>query len=363
MGEELLLRDHVAVARRYESGEPLPRPPFCSLGHGAAGIAYFLLRYAAVTGDPRWLDSAGEWVAIAEAGIGRSGAFVADGPVFPDERAAIPASLCFGETGVWWCGALVAGRSVERFVNVAEACPPERVDIVSGSAGLLVGAAALVEQLGPSSPGPLLTTGDRLAARLNRVAGVGATVAPGELGWLGAAHGWGGIAFALLRWSQATGTAPGPELGELLNVLRDARLPSGLWPRHTSSEEVWPGWCHGSAGWVHVWTLAGDLDLAEAAGAHAVGADGAGPGLCCGRAGIAYAALVLYQSTADETWLAHARRLAGEASGAGADAGPDFPEHSLWQGDVGVALLSAELEDPSSAAMPLYRRSLPTMAR
>ena len=55
--------------------------------------------------------------------------------------------------------------------------------------------------------------------------------------------------------------------------------------------------------------------------------------------------------------------MASADDAASAAPGPTFPEHSLWQGDVGVALLLAELDDPTSAAMPLYRRSLPTMAR
>lgn len=373
------MRDRVATARRYEAAGPLPRPPFSSLGHGAAGVAYFLVRHAAVTGERHWLDSASDWISVAEAGIAQPDAFQADSPVYPNERAAIPASVYFGEAGVWCCGTLVAaarndsqavGRYVEQFVRVADACPPERVDAASGAAGLLLAAAVLVEQLSSSCPAPLLSTGDRLAGRLVRIAGVGARQAPGELGWLGAAHGWSGIASALLRWAQATGTNPGQEVQGLLDVLRQARLPSGLWPRHTSGQEVWRGWCHGSAGWVQLWTLAGEvlgepdaLALAEHAASDAVAAaaDDVGPGLCCGQGGIAYASLALYRFTGDEGWLENARRLAGAA--ASADAGPWYPQHSVWRGDVGTALLLAELDDPASAAMPFYRRSVPTIAR
>ncbi len=364
------------AVRRYGAGGPLVRgglhrPPLASFGHGAAGVAYFLLRCSVLGDDPRSLRAAAEWAARAEANLRQPGAFTGDSPVFPDDRAAIPASLYFGEAGVWCCAALVAAaqddrdgvdRGLERFATVAEACPSDRCDAVSGAAGTLLGVAALVEAVGDPPPERLRTLGEHLADRLTSMAAARNERAPGQLGWLGAAHGWSGIAHALLRWSQATATTPGAEVGALLGSLREARLSTGLWLRHTGSPEVWFGGCHGSAGWVQLWTLAwevlGDADalvLAERAAVDAVAIEDAGPGLCCGEAGAAYAALAMHQATGDDTWLAHARRLADLA--ASEETGPYFPEHSLWQGDLGVALLLAELEQPSSAAMPLYRRS------
>ena len=365
------LRD---VVRRYEIGgslsDGLLRPPLSSFGHGAAGVAYFLSRYAVLAGDSRPLRSARKWTAVAERNLGHREAFTGDSPVFADDRAAIPASLYFGEAGVWCVtvlGAAALGdtagvdRGVERFVAVAEACPVDRLDATSGSAGLLLGAARMVEELGDPPPAPLAALGGRVADWLTRVAErVAQTTGPA--GWLGAAHGWGGIAHALLRWSEATATPPAPEVEALLVALGQARLADGLWPRRTDAPEVWAGWCHGSAGWAQLWTLAWDvlgdpdaLVLAEVAGADAVAIEDAGPGLCCGEGGAAYAALALFRATGDRAWLDHARRLGAHA--AGAATGPSFPEHSLWQGDVGVALLIAELEDPSSATMPLYRRA------
>lgn len=334
-------------------------------------MAYFLLRYGQLTGDPGSLRRAGEWMTLVEGSLAGPGAFTGDAPVFPDDRAAIPAALYFGEAGMWCCGALVAiamedptevERSIERFARLAETCPVDRPDVVSGAAGLLLGTAAMVERLGPDDR--LVTVGGQLNHRLTRIAGVGVERAADSLGWLGAAHGWSGIAHSLLRWCQATGTAPAPQVAALLALLRESRVSTGLWPRNTGSPEVWPGWCHGSAGWVQLWTLVGEvtgdgdsLELAEVAAADAVAIEDAGAGLCCGDAGSAYAALAMYRATGDGTWLAHARRLAARA--ARATPGPSFPEHSLWQGDLGVALLLAELEDPSTAAMPLYRRSSP----
>ena len=351
------------TAQRYCAGqvERLPRPPHSSLGHGAAGVAYFLYRSSSITGDASALERAAAWVAAAEQAMAGPGAFAGPPPVFPGPRMAPPSSVLFGEAGVWWTGALMhtalgdtAGveRAVDRFCALAASCSADRLDVATGAAGLLLGAAALVDL----APERLLPAGDALARRLFE-----AILAPAPLPWLGAAHGWGGVAHALLRWCQATETAPGPALITLLDALPETRRPNGVWPRRHDSAEVWPGWCHGSAGWAQLWVLAAEvrgddslLALAEAPAVHAIlaGADAAGAGLCCGAAGQAYAAVALYRATGDSTWLSHARRLAGAA--AGAAPGPDFPEHSLWGGDLGVHLLALELEDPGRAGMPLY---------
>ena len=349
------------TAPRYCDGavDGLTRPPRSSFGHGAAGVAYFLYRSCAITGDTASLDRAAEWLAVAESGRAEAGAFAGPPPVFPDARMAPPSSVLFGEAGIWWVAALVDGarsdaagvdRAVGRFCSIAAACPDDHLDVAAGAAGLLLAAAAIVDLDRPR----LVPAGDDLARRLERV-----IEGSGAVSWLGAAHGWAGIAAALLRWCQATGSPPGPALTTLLDALPETRLAAGVWPRRHGSTEVWPGWCHGSAGWAQLWVLAaavlGDerlLTVAERPAVHAVLGRGAGASLCCGLAGQAFAALALYRATGEPTWLAHGRRLAEEA--ADASVGPDFPEHSLWGGELGVALLRLEIEEPAPAVMPLY---------
>jgi hypothetical protein len=367
------------VARRYGAdgafaSSGLGRPPRCSFAHGAAGVAYFLLRYGALAGDRRALDAAARWVALAERDLHDAEAFVVSerSRVFPDPRqpSPPPSSLYFGEAGVWCVVALVSGaqrdaggvdRAISRFASIADAGAGDELDAVRGVASLLLGAALMVEELGDPPAKPLLNAGERLAERLNAVAAErwGAGLDP--VGWLGAAHGWCGIAHALLRWCETTSEDPPPAVRGLLERLADTRLASGLWPRREGSSEVWPGWCHGSAGWVQLWTLASEvlgdaglLTLADRPGAHAVAGDhGEGAGVCCGEAGEAYAALAIYRATGEDDWLEEAQRLAAHA--ADTPPGEEFPEHSLWRGDVGPALLITELGDPARAAMPLYR--------
>ncbi len=348
-------------ARRYFDGaaEGMPRPPHSSFGHGAAGVAYFLYRTGVIAGDPAAFDRAAEWLRCAEDTLDGLGAFTGDPPVFPDSRSAPPSSVLFGEAGVWWVAALVHGaradsagvdRAVGRVCAVADASPDDRLDVAAGAAGLLVAASDLVDL----APDRLTPVGAVLASRLERAVEGAPPVA-----WLGAAHGWAGMAHALLRWCRATGRRPGRGLTTTLDAFPEARLPAGVWPRRHRTTDVWPGWCHGSAGWVHLWVLAAEvlgddalLALAERPAVHAILGRGAGAGVCCGLAGQAYAAVALYRATGEPTYLSHARRLADEA--ADVPAGPDLPQDSLWGGDLGVTLLCMELARPEHAAMPLY---------
>jgi serine/threonine-protein kinase len=347
----------------------LERPPRSSFSHGAAGVAYFLFRHSQLSDDPRGLAAAAHWVSLAEGDIHSERAFIdPSSRVFPDGRISVASSLYFGEAGIWCIAALVAAlqgdlanaeRAVDRFQAIAKGCPDNELDAILGAASLLLGTATLVEQLDDPIARSLAPIGEGLAARLTTA--LEQSIAFEQLEYLGAAHGPCGLVHALLRWCQATDASPSPTVMESLEGLASTRLPSGLWPRRLGHAEVWRGWCHGSAGWVQLWTLAYEmladtafLDLTESAAAHAVAAaQDENAGLCCGQAGESYAALALYRATGNEVWLDHARRLADQAHQT--QVGPNFPEHSLWRGDLGVALLGLELSHPERAAMPLYR--------
>ncbi len=195
----------------------LARPPRCSLGHGAAGVAYFLWRYGSIAGAPEALDRAADWVATAERDIASTEAFAGRPPAFPDSRAARPTSVLFGEAGVWWTSAVVhaalrddrrVDRATGRFCAIATACPEDALDVAGGAAGLLLAAAGLLEQLGDLAPQRVHAAGEDLARRLRDAATLRERGPADPLGWLGAAHGWCGVAHALLRWCRATGTRP-----------------------------------------------------------------------------------------------------------------------------------------------------------
>jgi hypothetical protein len=125
-----------------------------------------------------------------------------------------------------------------------------------------------------------------------------------------------------------------------------------------------PGWCNGSAGFVHLWTAAHTAfrddrwaDLAERAGWDAYLTPGIAQ-LCCGLAGQAYALLELYRHTGERRWLTAAAELAVRAA---ADVTPvrdgsdgRYIPGSLHKGELGVAVLAADLARPETASMPFF---------
>ena len=76
--------------------------------------------------------------------------------------------------------------------------------------------------------------------------------------------------------------------------------------------------------------------------------------LCCGAAGRAYAMLDMFRHTGERQWLTRAHALAERAVGL-ADRG-FLARSSLYKGEVGVALLLADLDRPELSCMPLFDR-------
>ena len=341
--------------------------PRASLAHGDAGVAYFLFRHGGFGGGQQSLEAAALWASRAARVRDQRGAFVSRS----SGLSSIPGgALHYHQPGVWWVRALVAAarndraavrRSALQFAEAGARMRGAPWDVSWGAAGLLLGCAQLMESLkDPVVLAPVRAAGEDLAAALAALPeSNGALPAETVLGYLGAAHGWGGVAHALLRWSRAICGPPPAEALVLLDRLTPLRRPSGRWPIRVGSREVARGWCHGSAGWAQLWALAwqvtGDLQLlgfAEDCAQDAVDASDGPASLCCGRAGQGFAALTLYRATGERRWLTAAHRVAADAVRAAAD--EEAPAHQLFAGQLGVMLLVAELADPARAAMPVY---------
>lgn len=174
---------------------------------------------------------------------------------------------------------------------------------------------------------------------------------------LGAVHGFAGNVTALLRgYSHLTEAEQALVSNEVprtiaATALRDAGRAN--WPRSTGSElplRVYH--CHGAPGIVT--SLASfpvgvspvlDALLLEAGELiHDAGALRKGPSLCHGTAGNGFALLKLYQRTGDARWLERARSFAMHALWQVERARELFSQgrHSLWTGDIGVALFLSE---------------------
>jgi len=305
--------------------------------HTASGLAALRALVSQAQGDATGMrEAAGRFVRLALAPIVGDGSPGAEGALPAEALPALPegtesSDLTLGRSGTLLVSALLAG--------VLPTDASERALLAGMGRRVLAGLWAELDRLPP------------IAAQ---------AVAPN----LGMAHGWAGYAYATLRWCRAFGGERPAGLAARLTELAAAAEPWGRglrWPWNGSGGAgTMPGWCNGSAGFVHLWTLAhrelGEarfLDLAAGAAWNAWEGGDTGGGLCCGGAGRAYALLNLSRHLGgDPAWLARARTLADRAALA-IRSGSEKPD-SLYKGRIGVALLAADLARPESAAQPFF---------
>jgi eukaryotic-like serine/threonine-protein kinase len=360
--------------------------PTASVTSGAAGVALALLRAAEVRSDGHALALADLWSAAAVAAAGETRA-----TGLPDRRAFATAdaerdgidlgtaSLLHHASGVQVVRALVArargdgraeGQAVEAF-SAAAGVVGRETDVAFGLAGTLLGCSLFVESTStnvdlarPSAVGNDLC--DRLTAEvLGR---------PGPDGGpsgrrFGAAHGWAGELYAILRWSVLTDRTVSDALLDRIDSLAAVGRPEGRarwWPINVGDPAVAgavaASWCTGAAGFVPLWLLAART-LGEDRFTHLALQAGwavfddrepAVANLCCGLAGRAYALLALYRHTGDDAWRARAGLL-GEQAAAVHDRDRRL---SLFKGEMGLALLAADLTDPDASSFPMYEPRL-----
>jgi len=368
------------------------KPPRCSVNFGGAGIAWFLYRLACARGDARLLAAADVWIARTHALANDPSAFASpDIRITPLTVGSI--SPFHYRSGAWLVDAHVAAamgdarRAARSGARLVEACADlgDNPDLTLGWSSVLLACSALLE-----TSASVETAENLDAAGLEAVRALGGQVAgmvadwlsghsPGDpmLPWYGIAHGWAGLAFALLRWSQATREAVPEVVAGALDSLAGIGQREGgriRWPVRPAGGDVagpasvrpQTGWCHGSAGYLQLWTLAGRtigdeyLDLARGAErdiAFSMGRDGnRNASLCCGFAGQGYALLAYSRWTGDQT----ARDLAFQAADHARRFAPgsNRPD-SLYKGDIGIAALITDLGRPGLAAMPIFEAEAP----
>ena len=301
--------------------------PTASAMNGAAGFAYALLRVAALRGDEELLALADLWSTRAVAHTGTDEAF------WNAELEIVPET--FGDnsfyhhaSGVHAVAALVAHAradeaaeqlAVDAFTAAASR-PCEHIDVAFGRAGLLLGCSLIREVTSPTARRePLQTLGHTLLEALWSELLHQPPLGDGSrLRSLGAAHGWAGCLYAVLRWSEASSSSPPPGIQarlEQLAALGHAHGRGMFWPHEVGAGAAETGlgssWCNGAAGHAILWALASTslnedryARLAEMAAWTAYGGGSVGPGdLCCGFAGRAYALLRVYRMSGEALWL------------------------------------------------------------
>jgi len=348
--------------------------PYCSINNGAAGIAYALYRIAMARGEAALLSSADLWATKAWRAAGHAGAF--DNPDLELTAEVVgPVTPYHTLSGVHAVRVLVglamgdfvsAQQALDAFIRAVQA-PCNNLDVTLGRSGVLLACALLLEAL-PDSPlldrRPLEALGDETMAGIwAETETFPAIPECVKLSFLGIAHGWAGLMYAAMRWHGAAGRPVPAALPMRLAQLAACAEPCGpgaRWKRkvESSGTDYWSGWCNGTAGFVHLWTLAhralgndSHLRLAEQAAWHSWQAKESIGDLCCGQAGRAYGLLALYRHTGETAWLRRAQDLTAQAT---RHIGGALLHDSLYKGEVGVALLVADLACPETAAMPFF---------
>ncbi len=368
--------------RGPRTGSPVPlaegelEPPTASINLGAAGLAYGALRIAAARDDASLLALAERWAARASLAAASPAGFEnLELDITPEEIRALFAlpqrgrralrgrPRCAGARRRAPTEGGDRGSSPHRFARPRRSSTSPSARRESSS-----GARSLWRQSRTRSNS--LPMGDELAERLAGSLRLHATASRTPLAEtpLGTAHGWAGYLYALLRWSEARGLGPPPEAAERLDQLASFGVPLGRglrWPREVglpaAENALGASWCNGASGLVHLWLTAerllGDARfgrLAEAAAWTAYDAPDAGGDLCCGAAGRAYALLAVHRQLGGAAWLDRSIAL-GERAARAVRRDP-LRRDSLYKGEVGVAVLAADLERPGWAAMPLFER-------
>jgi serine/threonine-protein kinase len=244
------------------------------------------------------------------------------------------------------------------------------LDMTLGLSSVLLGCSILLETLEESHielVNQIIIHGNKILDEIwNKIDSYDTIGIEKGLPYLGLAHGWAGILYASLRWYLTSRQSPRPNLEKrLIELYRLAQIDNTVanWPLYKGSIKSRTGWCHGSSGYVHLWLLANCmfddqiyLDMAIKAGEHiwkhskntfsSIGQ------LCCGLAGQSYSFLELYKYTSAIKWLKRAKIL-GYKSERLAKSSHHLP-NSLYKGEIGIALLLADLDNPNEACMPMF---------
>jgi serine/threonine-protein kinase len=360
-----------------------PAGPRATVMNGAAGIAYYLLRVAELTGAPLALAAADAWAerarvwadqprGVVDDSVGLSIAVIGTAsPYHTGSGIELVRALVGHARGDSW----TLRQATRRYIDLVQQLP-EAADPTLGATSVLTGYSHLVRCLHQvpdqqQSTEPLLDEvirhGDAIANQVTRQ-----TVRrplddeSSTLAYTGAAHGWAGVLYTLMTWWEVTHQAVDHAVATRLEELaaRAVGRHGGLaWPMRTKAgtPSFMNSWCHGSPGHVYLWNLAhrslGTSQYGNIAESAAVAVrEEAGPNLtlCCGQAGHVFALLNQYRHSRDGRWLRAAEARVQGAVLRAADAIEGDWSHSLYKGDVGLALAALEVAYPEEARHPVF---------
>jgi eukaryotic-like serine/threonine-protein kinase len=181
--------------------------------------------------------------------------------------------------------------------------------------------------------------------------------------YFGIAHGWAGLLYATLLWSDTSKRNLPVNFMKRVEELQHSAIlndDSLRWTVSGSDKSFLTGWCNGSAGHIFLWSLLYQhfkvekyLRIAMQAANHIIlHAENNISNLCCGYAGEAYSFLNLYYLTKEKKYLDEAKKC--EQKIMNQISLPPLRSNSLYKGDIGLAVLLSETGKPEFAQMPLF---------
>jgi eukaryotic-like serine/threonine-protein kinase len=350
--------------------------PYGSITFGGAGLACALHHIAGITDDPLALSFADCWLNRVESHPGEAAFYNESMDITPAVVGRI--SPYHTASGVHCLRALL-GQAYENRFWISQALGQfvasskghcDNLDLTLGRSGVLVACAMLRDAIPPSlgDTEPVSRLGDDILRGIWDV--LDRFESPGQcsqLRSLGMAHGWAGVLYATLWWCRASRTPPPSRLEERLDQLAGLAEATGSgasWPVVAADGTAGPavaGWCNGSAGFIHLWTLAHSqlrsdryFRLAEQSGWSSWEPVEPLANLCCGAAGRVYGLLNLYRHTGDTAWLTRARLIGLALVEGNLNVQVPVDGMSLYKGTAGVAALAADLLRPETSSMPFF---------
>ncbi len=366
----------------------IPAAPTVSVKLGAAGIAYALYRIGQAHNDATLFSLSEVWSSRALHDIENPDAFF-------NQKLDLTAEMVgrispfHSPSGVHFVRACINNAkgdfqtmqsALTSFVE-ASRFDCDKLDLALGKAGTLIVASQLLEKTKNNSlinTTALVQLGsdtlENIWEQINSYPMIGGS---SEMSYLGIAHGWAGVLYATLCWCSAANISLPTEFELRLQQLIDCAEPvaNGVrwkWVLDTNNSQhsggYMPGWCNGTTGYIHLWTLAARvlreeqyLELARKSAWDAYENRSQIGNLCCGLAGQAYGLLNLYKMTGEREWLNRSWELTLAAIDTtekiyhqGDDLSRELPFYSLYKGAIGIAVLAAEIANPMRASFPIF---------
>ena len=362
-------------------------PPFSQFNFGMSGIAYGLYRLSKLEESPDLLSLADIWSVLSLKEKDTPNAYYCDvgSIVLPPEQIGLN-SLYHTKIGSYLVELLIGiamndyptiDKGVNKIIDSID-YSDTNLDLTLGYSGLLIGLQSALDMSEGTTYADitkeLIPVGNKIVDILyKKLSELLPIYKNKEIEFLGIAHGWSGLIYSFMLWQHLDRAKYEPFISEVITQLIEFSSISEngqFWPRKIPKQnrrtEYLTSWCNGSTGFVFFWLEAYKffkkdiyLHYAKSSGDFSWKNADNNPGLdlCCGLSGKIYSYLALYKIEKEEKWLNRAKMSLDKALEADKDSSYVKP-HSLFKGDVGLAVLCKEIEHPLSSVMPLFEREL-----